>query len=88
MSSSFRGRDDSMDAGAGGGGVVGLPEAEARRLFKGVVEGVKALHEMGIVHGDVKAENVLIDAEVSYVSSFLDLCMSDGCDWVALGSFS
>lgn len=57
MSSSFR---------ASSRGVAALPEGEARRLFKGVVEGLRWLHkEEGVVHGDLKAENVLIDAEVS-----------------------
>ena len=61
MMSSFRG------AGVPTGGVraSGMPEGEARRLFKGVIEGLKWLHHEGIVHGDLKAENVLIDGEVS-----------------------
>jgi len=33
---------------------------EARPVFEGVLGGLKALHDRGIVHGDVKAENVYI----------------------------
>ena len=63
MSSSFRARAGSNGMSRG---VAALPEGEARRLFEGVVEGLRWLHkEEGIVHGDLKAENVLIDAEVS-----------------------
>lgn len=61
MSSSYQ-RDE--DPGQGGG-AVGLPEVEARKLFKGVADGLKALHDVGVIHGDLKAENVLVDADVS-----------------------
>lgn len=60
MTSSFRGR---TMAGEGAPAGHGLPEAEARKLFKGVVAGVKALHDAGILHGDLKGENVMIDAQ-------------------------
>jgi serine/threonine protein kinase len=72
MSSSFQ-RDDDLEQG---GGAVGLPEAEARKLFKGVADGLKALHDMGVVHGDLKAENVLIDADVRLSVLHADLFLS------------
>ncbi|MDD9933841.1 MAG: protein kinase, partial [Myxococcales bacterium] len=33
---------------------------EARPIFLGVLSGLAALHERGLVHGDVKAENVFV----------------------------
>ncbi|MGD8860371.1 MAG: protein kinase [Myxococcales bacterium] len=33
---------------------------EARPIFQGVLDGLKALHARGLVHGDVKAENVFV----------------------------
>jgi serine/threonine protein kinase len=33
---------------------------EARSILKGVIEGLSALHKRGLVHGDVKTENVFV----------------------------
>lgn len=38
-----------------------LPVEEAVSLVLGVLEGLEALHGVGIVHGDMKPENVLLD---------------------------
>ncbi|MFN8607600.1 MAG: protein kinase [Vulcanimicrobiota bacterium] len=41
-------------------GPQGMDTAEAMRLLKGVVEGLSYAHSLGIVHRDVKPENVMI----------------------------
>ena len=40
-----------------------LPESDARFLFRQVVETVCAVHARGVVHRDLKDENLLIDPE-------------------------
>lgn len=39
-----------------------LPLGFARDVLAGVAEGVAALHEVGMAHGDLKSSNVLVDA--------------------------
>lgn len=39
------------------------PELRALQLFHGIVMGIRALHEAGYTHRDVKLENVLLDGE-------------------------
>lgn len=38
-----------------------LPEIEAQRIFKQVVQGVQYLHENNIIHRDLKPNNILLD---------------------------
>jgi len=44
-----------------------LDEAEARHMFRQIVETTIALHNAGVVHRDIKDENVLIDPETRHV---------------------
>jgi calcium/calmodulin-dependent protein kinase I len=40
-----------------------LPEAEARKLVAGAMRGLQHIHSKGVVHRDVKAENILISGD-------------------------
>src|SRR5581483_1711490 len=40
-----------------------LPPSRVLALAKGILEGVSFAHEEGVVHGDLKPENVLLDAQ-------------------------
>ena len=37
-------------------------EEEKRRILKEILQGIKAFHDAGLVHGDLRASNVLFDA--------------------------
>lgn len=41
----------------------GLPLADALQLFLAVTQGMEYLHAKGIVHGDMKPENVMVEGE-------------------------
>ncbi|KFO37607.1 Sperm motility kinase 2B [Fukomys damarensis] len=41
----------------------GLQEEEARRIFWQIICAIQYLHEQGIVHGDLKSNNILLDED-------------------------
>jgi serine/threonine protein kinase len=41
-----------------------LSEAESQRLFKELASAVSHCHEHGIIHGDIKHRNILLDAQL------------------------
>lgn len=45
----------------------GVKETDARAMFRRVVETVQLVHEAGVVHRDIKDENVVIDLETGNV---------------------
>ncbi|KAJ3073690.1 hypothetical protein HDU98_000897 [Podochytrium sp. JEL0797] len=44
-----------------------LPESDAVRFFAQIITGVSYLHNLGIVHRDLKLENILLDADQNII---------------------
>lgn len=48
------------------GSAVGLPEPEVKRVMRHTILGLKALHSHGIIHRDMKCENILLGGDGQY----------------------
>ena len=42
-----------------------LPEEEARKIFKQIIEGLRYIHKKNLSHRDMKLENLLLDADLN-----------------------
>ncbi|XP_060805628.1 serine/threonine-protein kinase NIM1 [Amyelois transitella] len=52
---------------SGRGGARGLPEARARSLAAQLVSAVRHMHSRGVVHRDLKMENIMLDSSKQYI---------------------
>ena len=63
-----------------------LPQDRAIRLFRQVLEGVRALHEHSIVHFDLKPANIFIKGDVARVGDYgLSKLMSESRGTLSMG---
>ena len=53
-----------------------LPEHQAKFVFRQVVEAVQYLNRLGIIHCDIKDENILVDAQLRVCLSHLLFLLS------------
>ena len=54
-----------------------IPEARARELAQGICEGVKYMHQYGIIHRDLKLENIMMtDSSEKAVPKIVDFGLS------------
>jgi serine/threonine protein kinase len=64
-------RVDAVDLGVGG--IAALPFKQRLVLLKSVAHSLKILHDLHIVHGDLKPDNVLVKrTELGYTSKLID----------------
>lgn len=42
---------------------VGMPQHQAQRYFRQLIDGVEYLHRQGVTHRDIKPENLLLDSD-------------------------
>ncbi|XP_063238483.1 ribosomal protein S6 kinase beta-2-like [Bacillus rossius redtenbacheri] len=59
-----------------------LPEAQARLVLAQLFTALDTLHSLGVIHRDVKADNVLVDGEGHVVLADYGLCsepVEEGC---------
>lgn len=47
-----------------------MPEPEAKRIFSQIVSALSYCHSQGVVHRDLKAENLLLDQNMNIKVSF------------------
>ena len=52
-----------------------LSEDEVRSIFQMIVKGVDACHQKGIMHCDLKLDNILLNVDSS--NKISDLCIAD-----------
>ena len=45
-------------------GGYGVDEPNAKRIFRGLLQGLRELHDQGICHHDLSVENVMLDSQV------------------------
>ena len=46
---------------------------EAMEIFKGILEGLKHIHSMGICHNDITPRNIMLSSPTGYVPEIIDL---------------
>ncbi|HSU73221.1 MAG TPA: serine/threonine-protein kinase [Candidatus Binatia bacterium] len=50
--------------------VAGLPQRRLRAYARDICSGLRHLHRRGIVHGDLKLENIIVDAAGAHITDF------------------
>jgi serine/threonine protein kinase len=57
----------------------GLHEVEARMLFKQMISAISTCHEQGIIHRDLKLENVLFESKARSKIKIVDFGIAGRC---------